>query len=684
MESIITLFQTAQRPMSAQTVTKKLKLNKSQTKMIKSMLDRYVREGKLIRERDRYFMPQQSNLLEGTVASTFSGADFFTSPELEEDLKITHSLDFCAMNKDRVLVRKKGGKCEIVRILERGNKELVGTLMRDGEIFYLQPDDRKIHFGFLVPKSERKKAKVGDKIVCEITSYPTQKADGVCKICENLGSSENDDSAILSVIRSYGVKETFPDGVIESADSIPDTISEAQLAGHLDLRKLTVITIDGDDSKDLDDAVSLEITDKGDFLLGVHIADVSHYVKQDSPLDAEAKQRATSVYVPGTVYPMLPKKLSNGICSLNEGEDRLTLSCFMIITRQGNIIESSIQPSVIRSKHRMTYNVVTEILEKSDSPKRKEYKDIFGMLVLMKDLATILSKTAKARGSIDFDLPEAKITLDGNGFPAKIEKYEVGISNKIIEQFMLAANQTVATFMKNKNLPCLYRVHQPPEKKKLDTFLDLIHVFGYTLPENPKPSDFQTLLKKIEGTQEENLIDKTMLRSMSKAKYKSTCDGHFGLAYENYLHFTSPIRRYPDLTVHRSLHMYFEKNFKALEKYREQMDHLGELCTSQEINAANCERDVDDIRKAQYMGKHIGEEFEGIISGVQAYGLFVELENTCEGFIPVETMDGYYSYDEARFSLFDKDKRFSLGDRVKIRVFSVSIPDGRTEFTLLT
>lgn len=684
MENIITILKKAQRPMTAQMITKKLNLHKSQTKMICSMLDRLVREGKAVKDSGRYFLPEKNSFIDGTVASTYSGTDFFTSSLLEKDLKIIHSSNFCVMNNDRILVRKKGENCEIVRIIERRNKEIVGTVMRDGEVFYLHPDDRKIHFDFLIPKSERIKAQAGDKAVCEITSYPTQKADGVCRITENLGSAENDDTAILSVIRSYGVKEDFPEDVIRNADSVDSAVSDKQLNGRLDLRNLPIITIDGDDSKDLDDAVSLEITDNGDYLLGVHIADVSYYVKKDSPLDNQAKQRATSVYIPGTVFPMLPKKLSNGICSLNEGEDRLTLSCFMIITRQGNIIESSIMPSVIRSKHRMTYSVVTEILEKPTSPERKKYSDIFGMLVLMKDLAEILSENAKKRGSIDFDLPEAKIILDENNFPTKIERYEVGISNKIIEQFMLAANQTVASFMKNKNLPCLYRVHEPPEKKKLDTFNDLIHLFGYSFPENPKPLDFQVLLDKIKGSPEENLINKTMLRSMSKAKYKSTCNGHFGLAYENYLHFTSPIRRYPDLVVHRALNMYFDKNFKALEIYREQVERLGEICTEREINASSCERDVEDIRKAQYLSKRIGEEFEGIISGIQAYGMFVELENTCEGFIPVDTMDGYFSFDEARFSLSNDKKSYSLGDRVKIRVFSVSIPEGKTEFTLLT
>ena len=347
-------------------------------------------------------------------------------------------------------------------------------------------------------------------------------------------------------------------------------------------------------------------------------------------------------------------------------------------------MDYSIQPSVINSKHRMTYDEVTEMLENSKSEKRKEYKDIFGMLLLMKQLAQLLIDCAQKRGSIDFDLPEAKIILDENDFPKAIEKYQVGISNKIIEQFMLMANQTVAAHMRNRALPSIYRVHEPPEEKKLEAFKELLGTFGYSLPEKPKPMDFQKILERAEGAPEEALLKKTMLRSMSKAKYKSVCDGHFGLAYENYLHFTSPIRRYPDLMVHRVLNMTFEDNQKALKELKLRMENCASVSTQQEINAATCERDVEDIRKAQYMSQHIGEEFSGTVSGVTAYGMFVELDNTAEGFIPINTIEGYYDYDEARYQLKSDEKTYRLGDKVKIRVFAVNIPDGKVEFTILT
>ena len=476
--------------------------------------------------------------------------------------------------------------------------------------------------------------------------------------------------------------EDFPKNVLDAAEQVENEIKKSELAGRLDLRKLPVITIDGDDSKDLDDAVSLEMTERGDFLLGVHIADVSHYVTVDSALDKEAKKRATSVYVPGNVYPMLPKKISNGICSLNPNEDRLTLSCFMVISRQGEIKEYSVQPSVICSKYRLTYNVVTDMLENASSAARKEYADIFGMILLMRELAEILISCAKMRGSIDFDVPEAKITLDESGFPIKIEPYKTGISNRIIEEFMLAANRTVAKYLKENRIPGIFRVHQPPEKKKLDSYKQLLDVLGYSLPEDPTPADFGKILEQAQGKPEETLLKKATLRAMSKAKYKATCDGHFGLAFENYLHFTSPIRRYPDLAVHRALHWSFENNKKQLERFSREAEHIAEICTDREINATSCEREVDDVRKAQYMSKHIGEVHWATVSGVTAYGVYAELENTCEGFIPIGKIDGYFNFDEVRFALVSPKKTITLGDKIQIRIESANIADGKCEFLL--
>lgn len=682
MEKIVKIVTQSKAPLTDKEITKKLGFRYEDTPMVKKILEKCVKEGKIIKKNNRYL--SNNEFIEGKVCATLSGADFFMAESLTEDLKITKSREFNVMHNDRVLVKRMGRNCRIVKIIERGYERIVGTIYRDGTTYFVVPDEKKLHCLFVLPKGKRLGSIEGDKVVAQIISYPTEKANGVCEVKENLGSAEDDSTAILSVLYNYGVSTSFPDKVINALDFVPESITEADLYNRLDLRKLNTITIDGDDAKDLDDAVSLEITEKGDYLLGVHIADVSHYVKMDSLIDVEARQRATSVYIPGKVFPMLPKKLSNGICSLNEGEDRLTLSCFMIISKQGKVMEYSIQPSVINSKHRMTYNEVTEILENPKSEKRKQYKDIFGMLLLMKSLALLLMDNAQKRGSIDFDLPEAKIVLDENDYPVEIKEYETGISNKIIEQFMLITNQTVAMHMQNKGLPSIYRVHEPPEEKKLEAFKELIEVFGYKLPQNPKPQDFQKILYEAEGKTEEALIKKTMLRSMSKAKYKPSCDGHFGLAYEHYLHFTSPIRRYPDLMVHRALNMTFENNKKALFELKNRVENCSSVSTTQEINAAMCERDVEDIRKAQYMEKHIGEEFFGTVSGVTAYGMFVELENTVEGFIPISTMEGYFDYDEARYQLKSDEKSYRLGDEVKIRVFAVNIPDGKVEFTLLT
>lgn len=681
MEKIITTVKNSKTPLSAQDVTKKLGFGYNEMPMVRKMLERAVKEGKIIKKNGRY--TSNTEYLEGKVCATLSGADFFVCEKLSEDLKIVKSREFCLMHNDTILVRKMGKNCQAVSIIKRGYERIVGTVYRDDTTLYVAPDEKKLHELFILPKAKRNGAREGDKVVADILSYPTEKAHGVCSVTEVLGSAEEDSTAILSVLYNYGVAENFPKKVIDGLEYIPDKIEEKDLYNRLDLRKLNIITIDGDDAKDLDDAVSLEITEKGDYLLGVHIADVSHYVKMDSVVDVEARARATSVYIPGKVYPMLPKKLSNGICSLNEGEDRLTISCFMIISKQGKVLEYSIQPSIINSKHRMTYNEVTEMLENSKSEKRKQYKDVFGMLLLMKSLANILIDCAKKRGSIDFDLPEAKIILDENDYPVEIKEYEIGISNRIIEQFMLITNQTVAFHMLKNSLPSIYRVHEAPEEKKLEAFKELINVFGYRLPQEPKPQDFQKVLLEAENTPEEALIKKTMLRSMSKAKYKATCDGHFGLSYEHYLHFTSPIRRYPDLMVHRALNMTFENNKKGLYELKNRVENCASVSTTQEINAAMCERDVEDIRKAQYMEKRIGEEYSGTVSGVTAYGMFVELDNTVEGFIPINTMKGYFDYDEARYQLKSDENTYRLGDRVNIRVFAVNIPEGKVEFTLL-
>jgi len=683
MKKIKDIFTKAEVPLSPNEVLKRLHLSKKDLKEIKAVLEHMAKDGELIKIRDKYISPKKAGLYSGTVASTHNGYGFFVCDALNEDLKIVNGEDLAIMNGDKVIAVKRGTKCDIIRITERANKKIIGKVMKEDSRWFVLPDDSKIHEVFILPKAERANVELGDKVVAEIAAYPTKKANGICNVIENLGASEDDETTVLGVLRSYDVDEAFPAEVLDEAEAITEGITEGELNGRLDLRELLTVTIDGDDAKDLDDAVSLEMTDDGNYLLGVHIADVSHYVKWNSIIDNEAKKRATSVYVPGSVYPMLPKKLSNGVCSLNENEDRLTLSCFMKLSRQGKTLDYSIQPAVIKSKHRMTYGVVTDILENESSENRKKYSDVTEMLFRMHELAEILISAADQRGYIEFDLPEAKITLDENNFPIKIEPYPIGISNKIIEQFMLTANNTVAEYMDKKGLPCLYRTHQPPEEKKLRAFRDLIEIFNYSLPESAEPSDFNSLLKAVKGSTEEHLIEKAMLRTMSKAKYKSSCDGHFGLAMDKYLHFTSPIRRYPDLIVHRVLHMAFDKQQGAIKEYGKQIDSLGEICTDREIAAASCERDVSDIRKAQYMSKHIGEVLDATVSGVTGYGIYAENEATVEGFIPLKSLNGHYEYDEARYMLFSDSKKYTLGDKITVKVHSVDIQAGKVELELL-
>lgn len=674
-------------PVTLLQIAKKLNIQRNQTAMLRAVAAELVNMGEITYDRGKYSAAQKAGLLQGTVCSTVSGADFFMNETLKEDLKIVRSLDFCAMHNDTVLVRKKGRSCEIVKIIKRAYTTVIGTLVHEGTQYCVLPDEKKLHIKVNIPKADRLKAKVGDKVVVSLVSYPTKKAPAVGKITEVLGPAKDEETAVLSVLRTYNIPEEFEDKVLQYAETLPKEITDRELSGRLDLRQLCCITIDGDDAKDLDDAVSLETTANGHYLLGVHIADVSHYVQADSILDKAAAARATSVYIPGTVFPMLPKTLSNGICSLNPQEDRLTLSCFMVIAKSGKVLEYSIQPSVICSKHRMTYHDVTELLEKNNSPLHKTYADILPMLRSMRKLAALLKKARSGRGSIDFNFPEAKIQLDEKHFPVSLQKYPIGISNGIIEEFMLKANETVADYMLKNALPCLYRVHAAPEEKKLIVFQELIEMFGYKLPKNPKPADFSLLLKQIQNTKEEPMLQKLMLRTMSKAKYKPVCEGHFGLAAEKYLHFTSPIRRYPDLLVHRVLHWNFARSQKAIEKYSSRMNAFAETCTQQEINAAMCERDVEDIRKAQYMSKHVGEIFEGTISGVTAFGMFVELENTAEGFIPVATMqEDHFEYYENTFCLLGAatHKKYTLGDKVTIKVHAAHTAEGKIDFELIT
>ena len=684
MDEILRIIKTSKEPLSASAISRRLGVPKNQAKMVRTVLGKMVKSGKLVERDGAYYAVSDSGLIKGTVCSTLSGADFFVSEKLKEDKKIVKSRDLCLMHGDVVLAKTRGGNCTVIKILERANEKLVGTVYAEGVSLYLVPDEKKIREVFLISRKGGAKVNRGDKVIGKIIAYPTATASGVVKIEENLGSTDNDETAILSVLYKHKVDTEFPQEVLEAANEINQEVQEAELGGRLDLRSLTVLTIDGDDAKDLDDAVSLGLTERGDYLLGVHISDVSHYVTMDSKIDLEARKRGTSVYIPGKVYPMLPKTLSNGICSLNENQDRLTISCFMIITRQGKITEYSIQPSVIRSKRRMTYSCVSEMLENVKSPLRKEYKDVFGMLLLMKQLAEVLIKNAHSRGSIDFDMPEAKIVLDENDFPVDVAPEENSISHQIIEQFMLAANQTVAEYLTDNKLPGIYRVHEKPEEKKLQSFNDFISSLGYVIPFEPTPKDFQALLEQASGKPEEELIKKNMLRSMSKAKYKATCDGHFGLAYEKYLHFTSPIRRYPDLIVHRVLNMTFINNYKGLREIGAQAEHLALTSTEREIAAAYCERDVTDIRKAQYMSKHVGEHFSGTVSFVTAYGMFVMLDNLVEGYVPVNSMDGYFEFDELRNTLDNGRIKYSLGDRVDVTVFSVNIPEGKVELTVFS
>ena len=593
-----------------------------------------------------------------------------------------------AFDGDAVLVSESVGRDgrmegKVVKVTKRANRFIVGRFTAIRNCGFVIPDDSKISKDIYIPKKHFFGAREGQVVVCEITRYPdrTKKAEG--RIIEVIGYAGKHDTVIKTVLKRYNIPCEFSDKVISEAEKqekIP-----LDLEGRLDLRRDTIITIDGEDSKDLDDAVSVKKLKGGIFRLGVHIADVSNYVKPGSELDKEAYLRGTSVYLVDRVVPMLPKNLSNGICSLQPKVDRLTISCIMDIDREGNIRNYEIVKSVIRSKERMTYKCVTDILE----GRSQEYPRLHKMLGTMNELADILRKKRKAEGSLDFDFPEAKIKLSENGKPISIEKYEITVSNQIIEEFMLAANRTVSEHMYWLNKPMMYRVHEAPDSEKLANFAKMAYNLGYTVHglNNPHPKELQKVLESCKGKPEERVLSTMMLRSMMKAKYSENNLGHFGLNAKFYCHFTSPIRRYPDLVVHRLLKELSETGITAEseKKWNKFLPEAAENCSITERRAEEAERDVDDIKKAEYMKQFIGERFEGYISGVTGFGIFVELDNTVEGLVHISSLkDDYYVYDEKLLTLTGEHTKrvFRLGDSVLVECVGANPEARQIDFEL--
>ncbi len=674
--------------MTDEQIARKLRLKQRESSALRDMLHQLVREGELLCDSSyRFGTAQQFGAKRGTISGNERGFAFFMPEDGSGDLFIPHRALKGALHGDTVLAinvkGRSGDEGEILAILEHGIKEVVGTFRLDRKAGYLRSDEKKYSEEVYIPFNKTKHCKNGDKAIARITSY-ARDGSPAGEIIEILGESGDFFVEELSLIRAHGLREEFPAEVITEAEQkAARGITDNDLSGRLDLRNELIITVDGEDTRDIDDAISISY-DGNFYRLGVHIADVSNYVARGGVIDNEAYARGTSVYFPDRVLPMLPPALSNDICSLNEGVDRLTLSCLMTVDKQGVVIEKNIMPSVIRSRRRMTYKAITKIYEQ-DSETIEQYPDLVNFVQTAVSLTKILQNARANRGGVAMDLKEAKI-LYSNG-EISIPDYERTISHEMIEQFMVLANESVATLMTAKKMPFVYRVHEQPSAEKAGDFSAFLGEAGINTefdPENVSPMDYKKLLESLKDTAIYPLVNRIMLRSMMKAKYSPENLGHFGLASDCYCHFTSPIRRYPDLCIHRIIKESIKNADKARSVYTNIVSSVSEQSSKCEKNATEAERDVDALYISVYMQDKIGEEYDAIISGVTAFGIFAELANTVEGLIPIDTLpDDYYDFDETSYTLRGTRNTFRLGEKLRVRVDGVDFGMRRTHFGFL-
>ena len=689
----------AYRPMDIQELVSVFDINPDEYRAFKKTLKTMEKEGLIFRtKKDKFALPERLGLITGKLQAHAKGFGFLI-PEIEgeKDVFIPSSFINGAMNGDRILVQitreDKNGKKregEVIQILERANTKIIGVYEDSKNFGFVIAEDTRISQDIFISKKDRNGAKDGDVVVVEITKWPEKRRSPEGVVKEVLGQKGDKGLDILTIIKKYGLPEEFPPKVQAFASGIDEEIPLKEYKRRKDLRDVRMVTIDGEDAKDLDDAVSIERLDNGRYRLGVHIADVSHYVREKNPLDKEALKRGTSVYLIDRVIPMLPKKLSNGICSLNPKVDRLTLSCIMVIDGSGKVLDHEIVESVIRTNERMTYTDVTKILKDNDPELSKRYEYLLDDFKAMEELCNILYKKRTKRGAIDFEFEESKIILNEFGKPIDIKPYEREIANRIIEEFMLVCNETVAEHMFWSHLPFVYRIHEDPDEEKLEKFREFIYNLGYIVKWNGevKPRNLQEILEKVRGKKEETVVSTLLLRSMMRAKYSPECVGHFGLAAKYYCHFTSPIRRYPDLQIHRIIKEFINGKIDddRSKKLTALVDYAARQSSETENIATEAEREVDDLKKAEYMLDRIGEEFEGIVSSVTSFGMFVELPNTIEGLIHITALDDdYYIYDENHLCLMGErsKKIYRLGDFVKVRCSKVDIPNREIYFDMV-
>lgn len=695
VEKILAMVSDHQyRPMTIDEMAQVLGVEKQDKKLLRNTVEGLLKEGALLKiKKEKIVLPERYGVYVGRIDVNKRGFGFVFRGEGKGDIFVPENALKTAMNGDKVqvkLIRENAGtkraEGEILEVLERKNSKIIGVYEQTKAFGFVRPEDQKLQHDVFISKSNRNFAETGDVVVVEITKWPEKGRNPEGIIVEILGKKGDKGVDILTVVKKFNLPEAFPPKVLTYTDSLSEAADEKEFSKRRDLRGEKIMTIDGADAKDLDDAVSVVKLENGMYKLSVHIADVSHYVQENTPLDKEAFKRATSVYLLDLVIPMLPEKLSNGLCSLNPFEAKLALSCDMIIDAQGKVVEHEIYESVIESKLRATYEDVTKVLQGEMNESLAKYHEFVPMIEDMRDLQKILEKKREKRGAIEFDFPESKITLDKLGKPVDVSLYPREISNKVIEEFMLVCNETVSEHMFWTHMPFIYRVHEEPDEEKLKAFTEFSYNLGYPvkLYAGIQPKSLQEVLKKVEGKKEEPVLAKLLLRSMMQARYAPENIGHFGLAATYYSHFTSPIRRYPDLMIHRIIKEFLhgkidEKRVRSLIPL---VSEASKQASEMERVAVDAERELDALKKAEFMQQHIGEVFEGIISSVTNFGLFVELPSTIEGLVHITSLyDDYYVYDERYMTLIGEraGKKYALGEKIRVLVANVNL-DSREIF----
>ena len=640
-------------------------------------------------------------IINGTYNKVQKGFGFVKIENSEEEIYISKERSLNALNGDFVCVEitaekavDKKAEGKITKIIRHEKDTIVGTFQKSRNFGFVVPDDKNFGTDIFISRSNWGKARNNHKVLVKITKYPERGKNAEGEVIEILGGVNEAGVDMLSLIKQYELPYKFPEEVVKEAKAYGTKINQQDIKGRKDLRKDIIFTIDGEDAKDLDDAIHVEKLQNGNYRLDVHIADVSHYVREKTELEKEAYLRGTSIYMLGRVIPMLPRELSNGICSLNAGEDRLTLSCSMEITPKAKVISSEIYKGVIKVTERMSYTDVQKILDKSDKEIMEKYKNYINHFELMAELATILKEKRKENGYLNLDIPESKIILDQNGYVIDVKKYETYFANEIIEQFMLIANETVAEKFYWIQAPFIYRNHEAPDLDKIKDLNKVLYNFGYKIKiskdEIIYPNEFSKILEDIKGKEEEKIISNIILRTLRVAKYEAENKGHFGIASRYYCHFTSPIRRYPDLFIHRIISKYLENDYNVneffIKKYSKRAEKRADNCSERERRAVKVEREAESMKKAEYMEGKIGEEYDGIISSITNFGIFIELENTIEGLVRYENLgDEYFIYNEDLKQAIGErtNKTYKIGDKVRIRVTDANKELRRIDFEII-